>query len=223
MSRARTTDDPEIVGHRPLYARMLRLKFLEPSGFLCFVFLEGAVALGILLALAELVSWWGVLALPATVAIMVKLNDVIASSLTPPPADLAMAGPSSGLGAAARAGFSSSGSGSGRFASADDRGPLHTHGDEDVLIDYGSPSRPMGAAADHGSPLRPAGGLARDTVGNGFAANDGRSSTWLADDATVRLPAVIDRGRGAPANSPWAEHAEAQEQWVRQSATRRYE
>ena len=69
---------------QPLYARMLRLRHLAPSGFLCFVFLEGAVALGVLLALAELVSWWGVLVLPATVAGMVKLNDVLAGILARP-------------------------------------------------------------------------------------------------------------------------------------------
>jgi hypothetical protein len=69
---------------KPLYARMLRLRHLSPSGFLCFVYLEGAVALGILLALAELVSWWGVLVLPITVAAMVKLNDVVAGALTRP-------------------------------------------------------------------------------------------------------------------------------------------
>jgi hypothetical protein len=68
---------------QPLYARMLRLRHLTPSGFLCFVFLEGAVALGILLALAELVSWWGVLVLPAMVAVMVKLNDALAGMLAP--------------------------------------------------------------------------------------------------------------------------------------------
>lgn len=66
---------------RPLYARMLRLKHITPGGLLCFVFLEGAAALGILLALAELVSWWGVIVLPLTVALMVKLNDVIAGML----------------------------------------------------------------------------------------------------------------------------------------------
>jgi hypothetical protein len=73
---------------QPLYARTLRLRHLAPSGFLCFLFLEGAVALGVLLALAELVSWWGVLVLPATVAGMVKLNDVLAGMLArpaPPP------------------------------------------------------------------------------------------------------------------------------------------
>ncbi|HET9519255.1 MAG TPA: hypothetical protein VFO77_16145 [Actinoplanes sp.] len=68
----------------PLYARMLGLRHLTPSGLLCFTFFEGTVALGVLLALAELVSWWGVLVLPATVAVMVKLNDVIAGAITPP-------------------------------------------------------------------------------------------------------------------------------------------
>jgi len=75
--------------HRPLYARVLRLRHLAPSGLLCFVFLEGAMALGVLLALAELVSWWGVIVLPITVALMVKLNDAIAGSLTRPPAPAA--------------------------------------------------------------------------------------------------------------------------------------
>lgn len=71
----------EAVGYRPLYSRLLRLRHVAPSGLLCFVFLEGAVALGVLLALAELVSWWGVLLLPALVAAMVKLNDVVAGVL----------------------------------------------------------------------------------------------------------------------------------------------
>lgn len=202
--------DSELVGHRPLYARMLRLRFLTPSGFLCFVFLEGAVALGILLALAELVSWWGVLVLPATVAIMVKLNDVIAGSLTPP-APVGVA-PSSGLGAAARS------AGAGAFAE-------HT-----------SPLRPasftheaagVGFAAHENAGV---GFAAHDAAGVGFAAhesafaaNEGRSAGRVGEDATTRLPGVIDRGRGAPIKRPWAERAEAQQQWIRQSATRRYE
>jgi hypothetical protein len=70
--------------HQPLYARMLRLRHLSPGGLLCFVFLEGAIALGILLALAELVSWWGVLVLPVAVAVMVKFNDLVAGWLAPP-------------------------------------------------------------------------------------------------------------------------------------------
>ncbi|MGK5685008.1 hypothetical protein [Actinoplanes sp. URMC 104] len=169
MNRA---DLPVEAGHRPLYARLLRLRTLTPSGFLCFVFLEGAIALGVLLALAELVSWWGVLVLPVTVAIMVKLNDVIAGSLTPPAAG----------------------------------------------------SAPPQRAA----PLRPAGvavgsGLAAGDSRRGLATGDSRPSGRVGEDATVRLPGVVDRGQGAPINRPWAERAETQQQWLRQSATRRYE
>lgn len=78
---------------RPLYARLLRLRHITPSGLLCFVFLEGAIALGALLALAELVSWWGVIVLPLTVAVMVKLNDVIAGFLPRPAAPVAARAP----------------------------------------------------------------------------------------------------------------------------------
>lgn len=70
---------------RPLYARLLRLHRLRPGPVLCFIFLEGAIALGVLLALANLASWWTVLALPAAVAVMVKLNDVVASATSRPP------------------------------------------------------------------------------------------------------------------------------------------
>ncbi|MCW3840112.1 hypothetical protein ONA70_08385 [Micromonospora yasonensis] len=69
------TDDER---YRPLYARVLGLRFVNPGGVLCFLFFEGSVALAVLLALAELVSWWAVLVLPAVVAAMVKLNDVVA-------------------------------------------------------------------------------------------------------------------------------------------------
>ncbi|MEU4774820.1 hypothetical protein [Micromonospora sp. NPDC023644] len=65
--------------YRPLYARLLGLRFVNPGGVLCFLFFEGAVALAALLALAELVTWWAVVILPATVAAMVKLNDMVAA------------------------------------------------------------------------------------------------------------------------------------------------
>lgn len=154
----------EFEEHRPLYARVLRLRHLTPSGFLCFVFLEGAVALGILLALAELVSWWGVLVLPATVAVMVKLNDVIAGV----------------LGEAAAAGSA----------------PVPA-------------MRPSGGGAV--PPLRPAGMVAERAPG-----------TLVGEQSTARLPRY-DQVSGVPVKRPWAERAEAQEQWIRQSATRRYE
>jgi hypothetical protein len=74
----RPAPSPEKRGGRPLYARVLRLRRLDPGGLVCFLYFEGAVALGILTALAELVPWWGVPILPLTVAIMVKVNDMIA-------------------------------------------------------------------------------------------------------------------------------------------------
>lgn len=81
MSHPRRIARPD----QPLYARVLRLRNLTPSGLLCFVFLEGAVVLGVLLALAELVSWWGVVVLPVTVALMVKFNDLVAGAFVPQP------------------------------------------------------------------------------------------------------------------------------------------
>ena len=66
-------------GYRPLYARLLGLRFVNPGGVLCFLFFEGAIALAVLLALAELVTWWAVLVLPVVVAAMVKLNDMVAA------------------------------------------------------------------------------------------------------------------------------------------------
>ncbi|GIJ35488.1 hypothetical protein [Micromonospora sediminimaris] len=67
--------------YRPFYARVLGLRFVNPGGVLCFIFFEGAIALAALLALAELVTWWAVLVLPATVAVMVKLNDLVAATV----------------------------------------------------------------------------------------------------------------------------------------------
>ncbi|RKR87739.1 hypothetical protein BDK92_2031 [Micromonospora pisi] len=74
-----TVADDERV--RPLYSRVLRLHHVDPGGLLCFLFFEGTVALGLLLALAELVNWWGVLVLPMTVAVMVKMNDLVAAAV----------------------------------------------------------------------------------------------------------------------------------------------
>jgi hypothetical protein len=140
MIRSRRPEE----AHRPLYARVLRLRWVTPSGFLCFIFLEGAVSLGVLLALAELVSWWGVLVLPAAVAGMVKLNDVVAGALTPRPV-----------------------------------------------------APPVAASV--------------------------QAAVHIAEEATTRLPEVINRGHGGPVKRPWAQRVEAQQQRVRQSASRRYE
>lgn len=71
------TRDPRL----PLYARVLRLRHVYPSGLMCFLFFEGMIALGVLLALAELVTWWAVPVLPVAVAGMVKVNDLVAGAL----------------------------------------------------------------------------------------------------------------------------------------------
>lgn len=66
---------------RPLYSRVLRLRHVDPGGVLCFLYFEGMVSLGLLLALAELVSWWAVFLLPVSVAAMVKANDLVAAAV----------------------------------------------------------------------------------------------------------------------------------------------
>src|SRR6266508_183693 len=69
---------------RPMYARALRLKYIHPGSVLCFLFLEGTLAVGLLLALAELAPWWIIPVLVLAVAAMVKLNDVIAGAVAGP-------------------------------------------------------------------------------------------------------------------------------------------
>lgn len=66
---------------RPWYARALRLRNIYLSHPWCVVLFEGSIALGLLMALTETVSWWVVPVLPLAVAAMVKVNDVIAGAV----------------------------------------------------------------------------------------------------------------------------------------------
>jgi hypothetical protein len=84
MSRQIRSHRAVPVRPRPLYARVLGLRYLTPRRALRFIFFEGMIALGIVLALAELVSWWAVAVLPVAVAVMVKINDIVAGALTGP-------------------------------------------------------------------------------------------------------------------------------------------
>jgi hypothetical protein len=68
----------------PAYVRLLRLRHLRLRPATAFLLFEGSVALGLLLALAEFISWWGAFVVPTSVAFMVKLNDVIATALVRP-------------------------------------------------------------------------------------------------------------------------------------------
>ncbi len=70
--------------HPTWYARALRLKHTHPGGILCFLLLEGSFGIAGLMALAEFVNWWGVILLPLTVAIFVKINDLVAGVFSRP-------------------------------------------------------------------------------------------------------------------------------------------
>ncbi|MEV8516757.1 hypothetical protein [Dactylosporangium sp. NPDC051484] len=72
-----------IAHQAPLYVRVLRLRHLHVDGFVSFLLFECMIAVGVLLALAELVNWWGVAVLPAVVAIMVKVNDTVVGDWRP--------------------------------------------------------------------------------------------------------------------------------------------
>jgi hypothetical protein len=72
---------PAQAGRRPLYARSLRLRHIAPGGLACFVLFEGSAGAAVILALSGLLSWWVLLVLPVSVAVMVKLNDVVAGRL----------------------------------------------------------------------------------------------------------------------------------------------
>ncbi len=72
---------------RPLYFRLLRVQHLTMRPWQVFLLFEGSIGLGGLLALADIVSPWGVLAIPVAVAAMVKINDVISAAMLEPMAD----------------------------------------------------------------------------------------------------------------------------------------
>jgi hypothetical protein len=65
----------------PLYWRLLRLRYTRPNGWLRALYFEGAVALGVVLVLADVASVWTIVVLPLIVAVVVKANDVVAGSL----------------------------------------------------------------------------------------------------------------------------------------------
>jgi hypothetical protein len=67
-------------GQASWYARALRLRHVRPGGLMSFLLFECVIALAVLLALAELVSWWAVAVLPAAVAAMVKINDMVSGA-----------------------------------------------------------------------------------------------------------------------------------------------
>ena len=77
-----TADAP---ARQPLHARLLRLRHLRMRAWQRAVLLDGSFVLAALLVLADLVSAWALLVLPAVVAAVVKAHDVVAGLLTRTP------------------------------------------------------------------------------------------------------------------------------------------
>lgn len=206
---------------RPLYARALCLRHVEPGALLCFLFFEGTVVLGFLLALAELVSWWGVLMLPASVALMVKINDAVAAAVARSAArvpeieqerfrrELQPAIGRAAVPAASRA-----------------RAPEETAGVERRV----RPGVPGGAAVSTMARVRPELAPTRarprplpTTAVPTEGIGDGRSGEAAPPPARrSRNTHPIERGRRAPTNPSDRDPPSGTEQWIRQSARERY-
>jgi hypothetical protein len=62
----------------PLYHRILGLRHYRPGPLMTFALFEGSIIIPAVLAFAELLDWWSVLAVPVFVAALVKFNDVVA-------------------------------------------------------------------------------------------------------------------------------------------------
>lgn len=71
----------------PLYPRLLRLRHISPNAWQRAALGEGAIGVGVLLAMADLASAWTVVVLPVAVAVIVKAHDALQGVLdkTPPP------------------------------------------------------------------------------------------------------------------------------------------
>jgi len=75
----------------PVYSRVLGLRHLRLARWQTGVLFDGALVVGVLLALAELASAWAPVVLPAVVAGVVWVFDVVAG-LTGPLPDPARSG-----------------------------------------------------------------------------------------------------------------------------------
>lgn len=82
----------------PLFARLLRLRHLRLRRWQTAIFVDATIAVAVVLVLAELATAWTLLVLPLAVALVVKLNDVVAGVLAGP-AETTTAPPPEGDGA----------------------------------------------------------------------------------------------------------------------------
>jgi len=65
----------------PLYWRLLRLHHIRPNGWQRAIFVEGVLALSLVLVLADVASAWTLLVLPLASALAVKSHDVLVGLL----------------------------------------------------------------------------------------------------------------------------------------------
>ena len=65
----------------PLYPRLLHLQHVHPNAWQRALLGEGALAVAVLLVLADLATAWTLLVLPVAVAVVVKAHDVLAGRL----------------------------------------------------------------------------------------------------------------------------------------------
>ena len=88
-------DQPRRKHKKPLYPRLLRLRHVHPNAWQRAALGEGAIGVGVLLAMADLASAWSIVVLPVAVALIVKGHDLLQGLLdrgavppTGPPAKL---------------------------------------------------------------------------------------------------------------------------------------
>lgn len=77
---AQSAAGPARVKH-PLYPRLLHLRNVHPNAWQRAVLGEGAIAIAVLLVLADLATAWTLLVLPLAVAAVVKGHDLLAGAL----------------------------------------------------------------------------------------------------------------------------------------------
>jgi hypothetical protein len=70
-----------VPARRPLYPRLLRLRTVHPNAWQRALLGEGALAIAVLLVLADLATAWTLLVLPLAVAAVVKAHDLLAGIL----------------------------------------------------------------------------------------------------------------------------------------------
>jgi hypothetical protein len=84
---SRENPPPRVEKKKPLYPRLLRLQHVHPNAWQRAALGEGAIGVGVLLAMADLATAWSIVALPVAVAALVKAHDLLQGLLerTGPP------------------------------------------------------------------------------------------------------------------------------------------